>query len=92
MDENIIVPSESLADIITNQLNMMLAFLDRPVVQQQILAIAGIILIALLLPEVVRRWWQQRQPDDLPEMDPPPRRPWATSTPAPSTRLPASTR
>ena len=55
MDENIIVPSKSLADIITNQLNMMLAFLDRPVVQQQILAIAGIILIALLLPEVVRR-------------------------------------
>ena len=76
MDENIIVPGESLADIITNQLNMMLAFLDRPVVQQQILAIAGIILIALLLPEVVRRWWQQRLPDDLPEMDPPPRRPW----------------
>ena len=27
MDENIIVPGESLADIITNQLNMMLAFL-----------------------------------------------------------------
>ncbi|MCB0197506.1 MAG: mechanosensitive ion channel [Anaerolineae bacterium] len=76
MDENIIIPGESLADIITNQLNMMLAFLDRPVVQQQILAIAGIIIIAMLLPEGVRRWWQRRQSDDVPETDPPHQQPW----------------
>ncbi len=64
MDEEIIVPSESIADILLNQLNMLLAFVARPVIQQQILAITVIILIALIVPEGVRWEWQRRKSAD----------------------------
>ena len=63
MDEELIGPSESIADILLNQLNMLLAFVERPVIQRQILVIAGIVLIALLL-RGVGRWWRQRMPAD----------------------------
>lgn len=60
MDEGIIGPSESIADILSDQLNMTLAFVERPVIQRQILVIAVIFLTALLVPAGVR-WWRQRQ-------------------------------
>ena len=54
MDEETVVPSESLSDIVLDQLNMLLVFVARPVVQRQLLAIAIILLIALALPEGLR--------------------------------------
>lgn len=61
MDEEPLGPSESIADILLNQLNMLLAFVERPVIQRQILVIAGIVLIAVLV-RGVERWW--RKPAD----------------------------
>ncbi len=61
MDEETIVPGESLSDIMLDQLNMMLVFIARPVVQRQIIAIAVILLVALLVPEGLRWWWQRQK-------------------------------
>lgn len=60
MNPELIGPSESIVDIVLNELNMLLAFVERPVMQRQILVIAVIFLIALLLPEGVRWWWQRK--------------------------------
>ncbi len=77
MDEEPIGPSESIADILLNQLNMLLAFVERPVMQRQILVIAVIILIALLVPAGVR-WWRQRKSADWSRTQRPRWQQWAT--------------
>ncbi len=64
MEETTLGPNESLGDIVLNQLNTLLAVIARPVVQQQILAIGVIFLVALLAPEAFRWWWRRRQPDE----------------------------
>ena len=77
MDEETIGPSESIADILLNQLNMLLAFVERPVMQRQILVIAVIILIALLVPGAVR-WWRQRKSADWSSRQRPRWQQWVT--------------
>ena len=59
MDEEIIGQSEILGDIVLGQLNTLLVFLARPVVQRQIMAIIIIVLVALLVPQgqVVINWY-----------------------------------
>lgn len=54
--------TESLWDLLQNQLDMLLAVIARPIVQQQIVAMLFILLISWLLPEWGRRWWQQHHP------------------------------
>ncbi len=49
-----------MAEIINNQIDILLEIISRPVVQRQIFAALIILLIAWLLPEGIRRWRQRR--------------------------------
>lgn len=71
MDRAILNQTESLWDLLQDQLDMLLAVISRPVVQQQIAAMLFILLISWLLPEVGRRWWQHHHPVDEEENESP---------------------
>jgi potassium efflux system protein len=60
MDTEVTNQTETLWDLLESQLDILLAVLSRPVVQQQIVAILVILLISWLLPEVIRRRWLKR--------------------------------
>ncbi len=51
--------SEQLMDIIRHQIEYLLAMIVRPVVQQQLLVMLLILVIAWLVPELLRRWRRQ---------------------------------
>lgn len=59
-DEGLIQPG-SVIDLFTDQLEVLLALLSRPVVQRQILTILLILLLSWVLPEGIRRWRKRRQ-------------------------------
>lgn len=52
--------AESVVEFISNQIDILLEIISRPVVQRQILAVLLILLITWLLPEGVRRWRRRR--------------------------------
>jgi potassium efflux system protein len=52
--------SETLFELVQDQIDIFLVMLVRPVVQRQILAIILILIIAWLIPEGLRRWWRYR--------------------------------
>ena len=60
MDNDGTDQAESVVEFISNQIDILLEILSRPVVQRQILAVLLILLITWLLPEGIRRWRQKR--------------------------------
>jgi potassium-dependent mechanosensitive channel len=64
MDNEIINQTETLWELIQNQIDIMLAVISRPVVYNQIFAILIILLISWLLFEGIRRWWAPRYADN----------------------------
>ncbi len=60
MDNDRIDQAESVVEFISNQIDILLEILSRPVVQRQILAVLLILLITWLLPEGIRRWRRRR--------------------------------
>ncbi|MCZ7670022.1 MAG: hypothetical protein M5U34_24035 [Chloroflexi bacterium] len=74
MNKDQVNQAETLWQILQDQLDILLAVISRPVVQQQLLALFFVLLMAWLLPEVGRRWWQRRYPtSDEPAIVPPSR-------------------
>lgn len=61
MENEGINQSESLLELIESQIDILLAMILRPVVQQQILAVFVILVVAWALPEGFRHWWQKRE-------------------------------
>ncbi|MDX1416171.1 MAG: mechanosensitive ion channel [Candidatus Promineifilaceae bacterium] len=61
MNDNNPNQGESLFESISDQLDVLLAIISRPVVQRQIVVILLIFLLAWLLPESVRRWRRRRR-------------------------------
>ncbi len=59
MISNGLYQSEQLIDIIRHQIEYLLAMIVRPVVQQQLLVMLLILVIAWLVPELLRRWRRQ---------------------------------
>ena len=64
MEDEGLVQSDSVADVLASQLEVLLAMLSRPVVQRQILAGLLILFVSWALPEAWRRWRQRRQAVD----------------------------
>ncbi|NCF66365.1 MAG: mechanosensitive ion channel [Chloroflexi bacterium] len=60
MDNGSVNQTETLVDNLRSQVDVLLAVISRPVVQQQILAFLFILLVAWILPEALRRWRQQQ--------------------------------
>jgi potassium efflux system protein len=56
MDNDGTDQAESVVESISDQIDILLEILSRPVVQRQILAVLLILLITWLLPEAIRRW------------------------------------
>lgn len=56
MNDNDLNSSESFFDILSLQLDVLLAMIVRPFVQLQIVVFALIVLVSWLLPKVIRRW------------------------------------
>ncbi len=61
MENEGINQSETLLELIENQIDILLAMILRPVVQQQILAVFVILVVAWALPEGFRHWWQRHE-------------------------------
>ena len=78
MDEEIIGQGEILVDIVLDQINTLLIFLARPVVQRQIMAIIIIVLVAFLVPRGVKWWWQKRTSTNPANTQPSGRQQWIT--------------
>ncbi len=55
MEDEGLVQSDSVADVLASQLEVLLAMLSRPVVQRQILAGLLILFVSWALPEAWRR-------------------------------------
>ena len=75
MNEDQVNQAETLWQILQDQLDILLAVISRPVVEQQLFAIFFVLLIAWLLPEAGRHWWRRRYPaSDESAIAPPSRR------------------
>jgi len=61
MDNEGLVESGSVVDLLANQLEMLLAIMLRPAVQRQILTVLLILVLTWALPEGVRRWRKRRR-------------------------------
>jgi small-conductance mechanosensitive channel len=61
MDEEGLIQSGSVIDILASQLEVLLAMLSRPVIQRQILAALLVVIISWVLLEGIRRWRKRRQ-------------------------------
>lgn len=60
MDTESVSQTETLRQLMQDQLDIILAVISRPVVKQQLFAIFLVLLIAWLLPEILQRWWPRR--------------------------------
>ncbi len=61
LDASIDVSLEESIDIFSEQLKVMGIYLERPIVQRQILMLALILLVAWLIPVAVRYWLRRRR-------------------------------
>ena len=61
MNDEIVNQNETLFELIESQIDILLAMFSRPVVQQQLLAIFLILLVAWIIPESLRRWWDRHK-------------------------------
>lgn len=59
MEDQPITPTESVTNVLRAQFDLMLAYLDRPVVQRQLLIIGVILVIVWVLPTILR-WLYRR--------------------------------
>ena len=68
MNDDALTQNETLIELIENQIDILLAMILRPVVQQQILALLIILLIAWIIPDGFRYWWRKRQQEGDPKI------------------------
>ena len=68
MNDDALTQNETLIELIENQIDILLAMILRPVVQQQILALLVILLIAWIIPDGFRYWWRKRQQEGNPKI------------------------
>jgi small-conductance mechanosensitive channel len=61
MEDEGVIQSGSVLDLLADQLEVTLAMLSRPVVQRQVLAVLLILLISWALPEGIRRWRRRQR-------------------------------
>ena len=64
MDRESVSQTETLWELLRDQLNILLSMIPRPVVQQQIITLLFILLVSWLLPEGLRRWRRRRKSED----------------------------